>query len=102
MSRCVSVTKDVLTSPVMLRREGESFSFLEARNMADQKAAELGPSPMLLAWYDGQSGRFSPPVECCDEKKPGWIVYAESRGADITIDINDEKFVFIYRSFPEE
>lgn len=26
---------------------------------------------------------------------------AESRGGDITIDINEEAFVFIYRSFPE-
>ena len=39
-------------------------------------------------------------VECCSEHKPGWIVYAESRGGNITIDNNDEKDVFIYRDLP--
>ena len=52
---------------------------------------------MLLSWYDAGTGRFSPDVECCSEEKPGWVVYAESRGAGITVDINDEQFVFIYR-----
>lgn len=102
MSGCITVIKEVLTSPVMLRMEGGPLSWEGARKIADNKAQELGPNPpMLLAWYDRRSGRFSPPVECCSEQKPGWIVYAETRGGDITIDINDEDFVFIYRSFPE-
>jgi hypothetical protein len=84
----------------MLRLE-KDISFEKARSAADKKARDLGDDPMLLAWYDGRSGRYSPPVECCSEKKPGWIVYAESRGGDITIDINEETFVFIYRSFSE-
>ncbi|PKN66520.1 MAG: hypothetical protein CVU57_06045 [Deltaproteobacteria bacterium HGW-Deltaproteobacteria-15] len=101
MNGCILITKEVLTDPVMLRTEGEPLSFEKARSMADRKARELCPEPMLLAWYDGISARFSPPVECCSEKKPGWIVYAESRGGDITIDINDETFVFIYRCFSQ-
>jgi len=28
--------------------------------------------------------------------KSGWIVYAESRGGTIAIDINDEEYIFIY------
>jgi hypothetical protein len=101
MNGCAAVTREVLTDPVMLRIEGEPLSFEEARSMADGKAQEFCPDPMLLAWYDRISARFSPPVECCSEKKPGWIVYAESRGGNVTIDINDETFVFIYRCFPE-
>ena len=75
---------------------GSPLDFGQAREVADQKARELGAEPMLLAWYEAKSGKFSPPVECCSEKKPGWIVYAESRGGTITIDINDEEYVFIY------
>ena len=76
------------------------LDFGEARKLADQKAKELGEDPMLLAWYEQKSGTFSPPVECCSEIKPGWIVYAESRGGSITIDINDEEYIFIYLDAP--
>ena len=51
---------------------------------------------MLIAWFDRTSGRFSPPVECCDEEKPAWLVYAETRGANIVIDVNREAYVFVY------
>jgi hypothetical protein len=51
---------------------------------------------MLLAWYEKKTGRYSPPVECCGKEKPSWVVYAESRGGNITIDINKEEYVFIY------
>jgi len=70
-----------------------------ARRIADQKASEMASEPILLAWYEAKSGRFSPSVECCSETKPGWLVYAESRGGDIAIDINDQEYVFIYRAF---
>ena len=55
---------------------------------------------MLLAWYDGKTGDYVPKTECGVGDKPAWIIYAESRGGDITIDINDEEYVFIYRSNP--
>ena len=95
MKRCEILTKSVLTNPVLVHHE-KPLSFSRAREIADQKAKELGEDPMLLAWYEAKSGKFSPPVECCSETKPGWIVYAESRGGTITIDINDEEYVFIY------
>ena len=52
---------------------------------------------MLLAWYDQGAGRFSPQVTCCSDDKPAWLVYAESRGGDLVIDINGESYVFVYR-----
>jgi hypothetical protein len=90
------LTRDVLTDPVLIHQERQ-LDFAQAREVADQKARELCADPMLLAWYDAKSRRFSPPVECCSETKPGWIVYAESRGGTITIDINNEEYIFIYR-----
>ncbi len=96
MAHCEIVTRDVLTDPVLMRKDG-SLDYHKAREAADRKAREFSEEPMLLAWYEAKSGRFSPPVECCSEKKPGWIVYAESRGGNITIDINEEEYIFIYR-----
>lgn len=96
MDRCEILRKGVLTNPVLIHL-GKPLDFGQARKRADQKAREFSADPMLLAWYEAESGRFSPPVECCSETKPGWIVYAESRGGNITIDINDGEYVFIYR-----
>jgi hypothetical protein len=96
MTTCKAVTKEVLNNPVEIRIDDESLNFETARLIADQKAMELAAQPMLMGWYDATSGRFSPNVTCCSEHKPGWIVYAEARGGDLTIDVNDEKYVFIY------
>jgi hypothetical protein len=95
VARCEILPKGVLTKPVMVY-EGRPLDFGQAREIADQRAREFCADPMLLAWYEAKSGKFSPPVECCSETKPGWIVYAESRGGTITIDINNEEYIFIY------
>ena len=101
MTSCEIITRDVLSDPVLIRTD-EALDYYKAREIADQKAKELSGEPMLLAWYEARSGKFSPPVECCSELKPGWIVYAESRGGNITIDINNEEYIFIYRDVSDQ
>jgi len=96
MNICNAVTKEVLINPIELRIENANLDFEIAKLIADQKAMEIASEPMLLGWYDAVTGRYSPNVECCSEHKPGWIVYAETRGGNITIDINEEQYVFIY------
>ena len=96
MTTCRTVTKDVLPNPVVIHLEERDLDFPSARLIADARVRENTSDPMLLAWYDRKRGTYSPNVECCSEHKPGWIVYAESRGGNISIDINDETYVFIY------
>lgn len=98
MMDCTYVTRDMLNHPVMVRVDDKPLDFSGAKVLADQKAKELSSAPMLLAWFDRQRRKFSPDVICCDRDKPSWLVYAESRGADISVDINNEDFVFVYRS----
>jgi len=69
-----------------------------AKDLAKEKAKELCADPMLLSWFEGKSGKFYPAVECGRRDKPPWIIYAEARGGDITIDINQGEFVFIFLS----
>jgi hypothetical protein len=38
-------------------------------------------------------------LECGKGDKPAWIVYAESRGGNLTIDINAGQYLFIYLEF---
>jgi hypothetical protein len=70
----------------------------KAKTVARQKAQEICDDPMLLSWYCGKTGESYPNLECGPGDKPAWITYAESRGGDITVDINKGQFVFIYLS----
>jgi hypothetical protein len=87
----------MLKDPVHLRVADETLDFSRARALADRRAREQGGEPMLLAWYNRHTGEFSPQVTCCRDDKPAWLTYAESRGGDLVIDINDEAYVFVYR-----
>jgi hypothetical protein len=98
MAGCVELTRNMLRSPVDLTVEEADLDFLRAKEIADDRVRRDWEDPMLLAWFDGKSGAFSPRVECCNETRPAWLVYAESRGGDVVIDINREEYVFIYRS----
>jgi hypothetical protein len=96
MSACVKLTREMLTSPITVTIPGETLTFLTARETADNRAKAVNSDAMLLAWFDKKAGAVSPSVECCREDKPGWLVYAETRGGKIVIDINNEEYVFIY------
>jgi hypothetical protein len=93
--------KKFLTNRICLKSDEENLDFKTAKQIATQKARELGSDPMLLAWYEGKTGDYVPKTECGVGDKPAWIVYAQSRGGDITIDINNEEYIFIYRSNPK-
>jgi len=96
MMACVTLKREMLNNPIHLKVAGE-VDFARARALAEVRAREAGGEPMLLAWYNGVTGEFSPQVTCCGEDKPTWLIYAESRGGDLVIDINDEAYVFVYR-----
>ena len=87
-----------LKDPIPLKLFDKDLDFDSIKHKAFQKARTIAQDPILLAWYDGNTGRAVPAVECGREDKPAWIVYAESRGGDIVININDGEYIFIYRS----
>jgi hypothetical protein len=94
-ANCRPISKDQLTDPILVQTDGE-LDFAAARAIADREAEARSSQPMLLAWYEAKTGRYSPPVECCGDEKPAWLIYAESRGGRIVVDINDEDFIFVY------
>ena len=98
MTSCSHSIKEHLSNPIELKIDDRELDFESIKEIAANKAKEFTHHPMLLAWYNGKTGEFLPKVECYSGPKPVWIIFAESRGGDIVIDINDESYVFIYRS----
>ena len=83
---------------VHLTVDQKDLDFNRAKDLAKEKAKELAGDPMLLSWYNGKNGDYFPKVECGNRDKPVWIVFAESRGADMAVDINDGEYIFLYLS----
>ena len=96
MAECILLTREMLKDPIDIRVDDPRLDFSRARAIAEVRAREAGGEPMLLAWYNRDTGAFSPRVTCCSDAKPAWLTYAESRGGDLIIDINDEAYVFVY------
>ncbi len=101
MNECKPLLPGMLPNPIELRIDDESVDFTQAKEAAEQAAKSKTNSPMLLAWFNSLTGRFSPDVICCGETKPTWLVYAESRGADLSVSVNNGDFVFVFMSLPE-
>ena len=89
---------DYLGKLVPIQVDDKKLDLGTAKDMAKEKAKESCDDPMLLAWYQGKTGEGFPNLECGRGDKPPWIIYAESRGGDLTININDGEYIFIYLS----
>ncbi|HKK90029.1 MAG TPA: AF1514 family protein [Desulfobacteraceae bacterium] len=71
------------------------LDFQQAKNAAKKIALAKSGNCMVLSWKNGKTGSFFPKRECGTENKPAWIHYAETRGANLTVDINDGDYVFM-------
>ena len=89
---------DFTGNHIRLSHDQKDLDFDLAKDLAKKKAKELTGDPMLLSWLNGKTGDFYPKTECGPMDKPPWIVFAESRGADIAININDGEYIFLYLS----
>ena len=83
---------------IELKIDNPDPDFTEAKDLAKQKAKEMCADPMLLSWYNGKTGESYPNLECGPGDKPAWIVYAESRDGDLSIDVNEGQYIFIFLS----
>jgi len=95
-SSCPPLRRDMLPAPVDLSAPIH-LPRPEAIRLATRQAQAIHPEVMLLAWFDRNTGEFSPPIPCCLEDRPGWLAYALSRGADLIISLNGEEYVFAFK-----
>jgi hypothetical protein len=99
MNNCRTLTKDMLADAIKVSLTDRDLDFERARQEAQKKVREVLSAPTLMAWYERKTGRYSPDVECCGEEKPSWMIYAESRGGNTIVDINEGEYVFMFTNF---
>ena len=75
--------------------DNPDLEFHEAEDAAKKIALTKCSSCMVLSWKNGKTGEFFPWRECGMQKEPAWIHYARTRGADLTVDINDGEYIFM-------
>jgi hypothetical protein len=90
--------KDYPGQHINIKTDNPELEFAAAKDLARQRAKALCPDPMLLSWFQGKTGESYPNLECGPGDKPAWITYAEARGGDLVIDINQGQYIFIYLS----
>ena len=81
---------------VNLRVEKAGLDLEAAKALAKRKAREICGESMLLSWNNAETGEYYPRTECGRGDRPPWVVYAEARGADLIIDVNDGQYTFMF------
>ena len=81
---------------IKLQVDDPDLDISGAKDRAKKKARERCDDPMLLSWYSGKTGEFYPKFECGYQDKEPWVVFAESRGGNLTVDINEGEYIFIF------
>ena len=81
---------------IRLRVTEAGLDFEKAKDLAKRKAREACSEAMLLSWNNAETGDYYPAFECGRSGRPGWVVYADARGADLIIDINDGRYTFMF------
>jgi len=99
MAQLDNTTNKYTLNTIPLTIENPGLDLPSASEMAKEKARELDKNAMMLSYHSGKTGEYWPNHDCGSDTKPPWIVFAESRGYNLKIDINDGEFEFFYLRF---
>ncbi|MDJ0784399.1 MAG: AF1514 family protein [Desulfosarcinaceae bacterium] len=81
---------------VKLHSDTAELDFVTAKTLAKSKALEINPDAMMLSYYDDRKAEGFPNYDCGSRSKPPWEVFAESRGCNLIIDVDDGDYLFFY------
>ena len=96
MTQIASSLADHSLETVSLTVDDPELDLAAASAMAKAKARALDPNAMLLSYHSAKTGAYWPDYPCGGGDRPPWVVFAESRGYNLRIDINDGEFEFFY------
>ena len=87
---------EVLGELVEMSLDEAELAYQPAKELAKGRAREISPGAMLLSWYSGLTGDHHPKIRCGSDPRPPWIVWAASRGAELTVSVNRGAYVFYF------
>jgi hypothetical protein len=96
MAQIQSTLKAYPHDTVKLLVDDQDLDLAAATAIAKEKARSMDPNAMMLSFHSGKTGEFWPNYECGGGGRPPWVVFAESRGYNLRIDINDGAYEFYY------
>lgn len=84
---------------VKINTDSPDLDLTEASKLAKTKARSIDHNAMMLSWHSGKTGKYWPTHDCGSVDRPPWLVFAESRGYNLKIDVNDGDYEFFYLRF---
>ena len=81
---------------IALSSDEPELDLAAASALAKQKARAIDRNAMLLSYHSGKTGEYWPTYDCGGADRPPWLVFAEARGYNLKIDINDGDYEFFY------
>lgn len=81
---------------VKLQSNTAPLDFVAAKTLAKAKALEINSDAMMLSYYNQKKEEGFPNYDCGGDGKPPWEVFAESRGCNLIIDVDDGDYLFFY------
>ncbi len=96
MAQVNSENMDVPAVRLALQSGDPDLAFTAAKDLAKQTAQERSRDAMLLSWYNRKTGDFYPRYDCGGQDQPAWVIFAESRGANLTVDVDNGDYVFMF------
>ncbi|NNF97826.1 MAG: AF1514 family protein [Desulfobacteraceae bacterium] len=99
MAELKSSDQDLGKEIVNLNIDTENLDLESARTAARNKAREMNADAMMLSWHNESTGAYWPTYECGAGGERPWVLYAESRGSNLTVRINDGEYEFYFLLF---
>ena len=96
MAEIKSQLDDYPLEKVNITISDPNLDVAKAGALAKERARAMDPNAMMLSYHSRTTGEFWPNYECGGGDRPPWIVFAEARGYNLLIDINDGQFEFYY------
>ncbi len=96
MAQIKTASDEYTLETVTITVKDPNLDLPSASAMAKEKAREMDKNAMMLSYNSGKTGEYWPRHDCGKGDRPPWIVFAESRGYNLKIDINDGEFEFFY------
>jgi hypothetical protein len=99
MAQIKTTNTDRQAERIDLQSGDPDLEFISAKDLAKQAAQERSPDAMLLSWHNTKTGEHYPRYDCGGHDRPAWVLFAESRGANLTVDVDDGDYVFMFLLF---